>query len=112
MHQILGFPTENYLNLSLVKNLTSYHFSILDWNKLDFDTKAVKTKKIFKNKLLNKIRPKKLSYFVFKCNNEVRYITMLRMGLSPLRAHKHKSGFTDTSDPFYLVGETVRNTEH
>ena len=37
---------------------------------------------------------------------------MLRMNLSPLRAHKYKYNFVDTSDPFCTVCESPEDTEH
>ena len=45
-------------------------------------------------------------------NNKVRYITMLRMKLSPLRAHKHRNNFRDTSDPYCTVCGTIEDTTH
>ena len=92
--------------------LSFFPSTILDWNKLDADSKRVKSKQIFKNKLLNQIRPKKSPYFGLRNNDTVRYITMLRMGLSPLRAHTFKYGFIDTSDPFCVVCESTEDTEH
>ena len=62
--------------------------------------------------MLNKIRTKKWPYFGLRDNDKVRYITMLRMGLIPLRAHKFSYGFSDTSDPFCLVCESTEDTEH
>ena len=85
---------------------------ISDWNKLDFDIKNSKSKNIFKTKLLNKIRPKRSPYFGLRSNTKVRYITMLRMELSPLRAHKHKYNFNDTSDPFCVVCGNTEDTNH
>ena len=85
---------------------------INDWNMLDDDTKNARSKNIFKKKLLNKIRPKKSSYFGLRDNDEVRYITMLRMKLSPLREHKHKYHFADTSDPFCTTCGCLENNSH
>ena len=113
-------PNSRLFNKKLLKTipcskpykLSFFPSTILDWNKLEAGIKEAKTKHIFKNKLLNKIRPKRSPYFGLQNNDKVRYITMLRLGLSPLRAHKFKYGFQDTSDPFCLVCESTEDTEH
>ena len=59
--------------------LSFFPSTILDWNKLDKldpGIKQAKSKNIFKNRLLNKIRPKKRS-FVGLSNDRIRYLTML-----------------------------------
>ena len=110
-----------YCNQFLLKaipcNKTIYKTSFLpstiaDWNKLDTNIKDTASNQIFKNRLLNKIRPKKSPYFGMSDNDKVKYITMLRMNLSPLRAHKHKYNFADTSDPMCHVCKTRETTEH
>ena len=98
-------PCQRPYKLSFLPSTT------LDWNNLDAETKKAKSKNIFKNKLLNKIRPKKASYFGLN-NEKIKYLTMLRLDLSPLRAHKFKYGFSDTIDPFCLVCESTEDTEH
>ena len=85
--------------------------TIIDWNMLDDDTKNSVSKSAFKKKILNKIRPKKKSYFGLN-NENAKYITLLRMGLSPLRAHKFKYKFSDTTDPFCTVCDTIEDTGH
>ena len=37
---------------------------------------------------------------------------MLRMELGPLRAHKYKYNFIDTSDPLCIVCKKIENTSH
>ena len=37
---------------------------------------------------------------------------MLRLELSPLRAHKHRYNFQDTSDPLCIVCKTTEDTKH
>jgi len=85
---------------------------IEDWNKLEVEIKCSKSKVIFKNKLLNKARPKKCSYFGLRNNDKVRYITLLRLELSPLRAHKYRYNFEDTSDPLCVVCKATEDTKH
>ena len=69
--------------------------AIIDWNKLDVDIKISLSKNIFKNKILKKIRPKKASYYGLRNNDMVRHITLLRLELSPLNAHKYKYNFIE-----------------
>ena len=85
--------------------------TIKDWNRLDFEIKCSNTKPIFKRKLLNKIRPKKSPFFGLFNNNKIRYLTMLRVGLSPLNAHKKAYHFHNISE-FCAVCGCVENTEH
>ena len=59
----------------------------------------------------NKIRPKKSSYFGLP-NEKSKPITLLRMDLSPLRAHKYRYNFEDTSDPFCTTCGSTEDTRH
>ena len=125
LHKILknqSYPiTSRFHNRELLKEipcrnskfkLSFFPSTIKDWNILDSETKKSKSTNIFKNKILNKIRPKKKSYFGLKDNDKIKYLTMLRMSLSPLRAHKFKYNFIDTSDPYCIVCESPEDTKH
>ena len=85
--------------------------NISDWNHIDINTKSSKSKPIFKRKLLNQIRPKKSSYFGLFSNTKVRYLTMLRLGLSPLNEHKHNYNFQNISE-YCIVCGCPETTEH
>ena len=107
-------------NMKMLKPIpcsNPYKFSffpstILDWNRLESAIKDSKSKQIFRKRLLNKIRPKKSSYFGIRDNDKIRYLTMLRVGLSPLREHKHRHDFLDTSDALCSVFKTKEDTVH
>ena len=86
--------------------------TIIDWNKLDLVIKASNSKNIFKKRVLNKIRPKKASYFGLRDNDKIRHLTTLRLDLSPLNAHKHSYNFPDTPEPFCIVCESIEDTMH
>ena len=88
--------------------------AIIDWNRLPETIKKAKSKNIFQSKLLkmNNCRPKKKPYFGINDHNKVRNLTALRLGLSPLNAHKHKRGFADTPDPFCRVCGSYEDTQH
>ena len=62
--------------------------------------------------MLNKIRPKKASYFGLRDNDKIRHLTTLRLELSPLNAHKHSYNFPDTPEPFCIVCESIEDTMH
>ena len=113
-------PDSRFSNMKLLRPIhcskpykqSFFPSTILDWNNLEKDIKEANSKQIFKNRLLNKIRPKKSSYFGIRDNDKVRYLTMLRVGLSPLREHKFRHGFLDTSDPLCIVCKKKEDTEH
>jgi len=85
--------------------------AIRDWNSLDITIKTSVSKMAFKYKIFKQIRPPKKSYFGVS-KDVGRYISQLRMELSPLRAHKFKYNFRDTPDPFCIVCESIESTEH
>ena len=110
-----------YSNRLMLKNVYAktikfkkYFFpsGILDWNKLDLDIKTSKSKNVFKKRVLNKIRSKRAPYFGLRDNDMVRHITILRLGLSPLNAHKHKYNFIESPHPFCQVCEIIEDTTH
>ena len=72
----------------------------------------IETLSIFKQHLLNKVRPKKNDYFGITDKEGTRYITMMRMGLSPLRRHKFDYNFYDTDDPICISGDGIEDNEH
>ena len=110
-----------YFDMQMLKNIpcrtrkfkaSCFPSAIRDWNLLDYDIKNSVSKQAFKNKILSLTRPKKKSYFGILDKKTSKYITLLRMELSPLRAHKFKHNFNNTEDPFCSICETVEDTEH
>ena len=85
--------------------------TIRDWNQLDLVIRESKTKPIFKNKILNLIRPKKSPYFGLFSNQSVKYVSLLRLGLSPLNAHKFNHHFVNV-DEYCAVCGCTESTEH
>jgi len=85
--------------------------TIRDRNQLELNIKNSKTKYIFKRKILNTIRPKKSPYFGLFNNSKIRYLTMLRVGLSPLNSHKFNYNFQNVHE-FCAVCGCTENTEH
>lgn len=88
--------------------------TIADWNKLRREERMVRSRSKFKTILLNKIRPKKHSFFGLRNNIRVKYLTMLRVGLSPLKEHKFNNGFEEElrTGPNCAVCNLPESTEH
>ena len=106
-----GELMEIFANTSNLK-LSFFPSTIRDWNSLEDDIKYSNSKLIFKNRLINKIRPKKRTYYGLSENDKVKYLTILRMDLSPLRAHKFLNNFNDTSDEYCIACGTLEDTKH
>ena len=62
--------------------------------------------------MINKVRPKKKTYYGIRDNDRIKYLTILRMELSPLRAHKFNRNFNDTSDEYCTTCGTIEDTKH
>ena len=92
--------------------LSFFPSTIKDWNKLDRETRESNSLSIFKKRILNKIRPAKASYFGIKDHTHIKYLTMLRLDQSPLRAHKFEHGFLDTTDNLCVACGVKEDTEH
>ena len=64
---------------------------------------------VFKEKILNFIRPSPNSIFDI-CNPKgIKLITRLRLGLSHLREHKFKHSFQDTLNPLCKCGQDMES---
>ena len=85
--------------------------TISDWNQLAIETRKSRSKAIFKNRLLREVRPKKQSFFGLFHNSQIRYLTLLRMNLSPLNAHRNQHKFANV-DPFCVDCGNTEDTEH
>ena len=80
---------------------------IIEWNNLDPNLRNSKSISVFKEKILNFIRPSPNSFF--DCHNPkgIKLITRLRLGLSHLREHKFKHSFQDTINPLCNCGQVL-----
>ena len=92
--------------------LSFFPSTIRDWNSLDAFIKESNSKQIFKNRMINKVRPKKKTYYGIRDNDRIKYLTILRMELSPLRAHKFGNNFNDTSDEYCTTCGTIEDNKH
>ena len=85
---------------------------VIEWNKLDQNTRNSENLNIFKKKLLQFIRPSANS--VFRCHNlkGVKLLTILRLFLSHLREHKFKHDFLDSLNPICSCDKDIEMSTH
>ena len=62
---------------------------IIEWNNLDSNLRNSKSISVFKEKILNFIRPSQNSFFDILNPKEIKLITRVRLGLSHLREHEN-----------------------
>ena len=67
---------------------------------------------VLKKHLQTLFRPPKKFIFDIHDPHGVKYIFQLRVGLSPLRAHKFQHNFVDTTTSSCICGLDVENTSH
>ena len=105
---LIPYPSNRCLGQSFFPS------TISDWNNLRLEERMVRSRSKFKRILLNKIRPKRHSYYGLMNNDKVKYLTMLRMGLSPLKGHKYNHEFTEElrTGPNCVVCNIPETTEH
>ena len=68
---------------------------IVKWNKLDINLRNAKSFLIFRNSLLKIGRPIKNPIYNIHDSMGIRYLTILRLGLSHLNDHKFRHNFQD-----------------
>ena len=86
--------------------------AIIEWNNLDPNLRNSKSISVFKEKILNFIRPSPNSVFDIRNPKGIKLITRLRLGLSHLREHKFKHSFQDTLNPLCNCGQDIESTAH
>ena len=86
--------------------------AINEWNNLDPNLRSSKSISVFKEKILNFIRPSPNSVFDIRNPKGIKLITRLRLGLSHLREHKFKHSFQDTLNPLCNCGQDIESTTH
>ena len=85
---------------------------IIEWNNLDSNLRNSKSISVFKEKILNFIRPSLNSAFDIRNPKGIKLITRLRLGLSHLREHKFKHSFQDTLNSLFNCGQDIESTTH
>ena len=86
--------------------------SVIEWNNLDRSIRSSESFAIFKESILQFIRP--TPNRTFNCHNPIgiKLITRLRLGLSHLRDHKFKHNFLDCLNPICCCGQDIETTVH
>ena len=85
---------------------------ISEWNKLDLNIRNSASLNAFKKKLLNFIRPCANSIFDIHNPLGIKFLTRLRLGLSPLQEHKFRHCFQDTLNPLCECAKDIESTMH
>ena len=90
--------------------VTTVPSAIIEWNDLDSNLRNSKRISVFKEKILNFIRPSPNSFS--DCHNpkQIKLITRLRLGLNHLREHKFKHSFQDTINPLCNCGQDIESS--
>ena len=113
-----SYATRTESNIPLIK--TKHNFfknsffpsAIIEWNNLDPNLRNSKSISVFKEKILNFIRPSPNSFFDIHNPKGIKLITRLRLGLSHLREHKFKHSFQDTINPLCNCGQDIESATH
>ena len=83
-----------------------------EWNNLSLEFREVRSLSLFKTKLIRLVRPMKGQLYGIHDQAGVCRLTQLRLGLSPLREHKFRHNFLDTTDPMCLSNDGIETTIH
>ena len=97
--------TENF-SLSFFPSTTE------KWNRLDDASKSLVLKCSFKRDILKRIRPKRKEMFGIDDSDGQKWLTQLRIRLSPLNAHKFHHNFEDTLTPMCNIHDGIDDSAH
>ena len=86
--------------------------AIEKWNSLGVDIRSIAKLSDFKSVLTNRIRPPKKEIFGLHNPDGIKRVYQLRVGLSPLKAHKKAHNFQDTFEDTCLCGNSSEDTLH
>ena len=89
-----------------------YPHAIELWNAIGVEFRSIEKLSDFKFSILEIIRPLKKDIFDILNPDGTKRIFQLRVGLSPLRAHKFNHNFIDTTNNICLCGNGTEDTEH
>ena len=89
-----------------------YPDSVNLWNDLEPDLRKTELLSQFKKSIIKTIQPTKKSIFNVHDPEGISFLFQLRVGLSPLKAHKKKHNFIDTPVDDCCCGTGTETTEH
>ena len=100
-----------YCRTDAFKN-SFFPYTIVEWNKLDFDIRKSKSYAIFRNALLKIGRPNQCS--IYRIHNPVglKLLTRLRLGLSHLNEHRFNHNFQSCINPLCSCSLAIESTTH
>ena len=85
---------------------------IIEWNNLEPNLRNSKSVSVFKEKILDFIRPLPNSFFDIHNPKANKLITRFRLGLSHIGEHKFKHSFQDTINHLCNCGQDIESTTH
>ena len=107
----VGLFSRFWKGISSFKNSFIPH-CINEWNNLSLEFREVRSLSLFKTKLIRLVRPEKGQLYGIHDHLGVCRLTQLRLGLSPLREHRFRHNFLDTTDPMCLSNNGIETTIH
>ena len=87
-------------------------YSIKQWNMLNENIRKIESHHIFRNSLLNLIKPSANCIYNIHDSIGIKLLTRLRLGLSHLNEHKFRHNFRDTLNPMCLCMTEPETTSH
>ena len=79
---------------------------------MSLECREVRSLSLFKTKLIKLVRLIKGQLYGIHDQPGVCRLTQLKLGLSPLREHKFRHNFLDTTDPMCLSNDGIETTTH
>ena len=86
--------------------------SVAMWNDLGPELRGAESLSIFKKNILKIYRPTSKSLFHIHDPSSVKWIFQLRVGLSPLKAHKKNHNFEDDLDDICICSLDAETSSH
>ena len=102
------------MTLQLISDAFKFLFflwTITEWNKIDIKIWN-SPYSVFRNYLLNEIRPKPSPLYNIHNPSGIKLLTRLRLGLSHLNEHKFNHNFDDCVNPFCTCSLEPESTSH
>ena len=113
---MFGLRPSNLLNLINCRtkrySKSFYPDTVTSWNNIGPELRGAKSLAVFKANVLKIIRPAKKDTFNIHNSNELRWIFLLRVGLSPLNRHKNLHNFQDTPNDTCQCQLDAETTKH
>ena len=89
-----------------------FPYTIVEWNKLDFDIRKSKSYAIFRNALLKIGWPNQCSIYRIHNPAGLKLLTRLRLGLSHLNEHRFNHNFQSCVNPLCSCSLAIESTTH